>query len=314
MLVWGLYAGAMSEGDSAAHSQPECAGCRARDQAAAQMISSTMWWLVSDRWPIEIPPDPPAGLREAWFASDAERFGDEWGSWTGGLGKSIRSTRSEVRDLQHIIHSFVRTSLERMDEALPPESTELAVMKAVTGWLTGEIGVPAAVAAVWSDRDGKRTWAEWDGWLWEQLRAVPTERLWPATHAPASTPGSWSYWELVVSSVVGQATSAHPGSGGESQAAHVMRARAALHAAVALNDESAMWRAWSWWLSCSLMALEKRRARASWEQYAETLPAALRAMAKVEPTEQAEVAALTFELGAAHGYDLYLPPDPPKEQ
>lgn len=309
----------MSEGDSATDPQPECPGCRARDRAAARMISSTMWWLVADRWPIESPPDPPAGLREAWFVSDAERFGDEWESWTGGLGKSIRSTRSEVRALQHTIHSFVRTSLERIDEALPPESAELAVMKAVTGWLTGEIGVPAAVAAVWSDRDGKRTWAEWDAWLWEQLQSAPAERLWSDGQHPESK-SAWSYWGMVAGKAFSLALAAGIGAdewgqpAAVSWAEQVMVARAVLRAVLSHDDPNEIWRAWSWWLHCSLMVLNKRRARAGWEQYVQGLPLTLREMAKVEPTEQAEVAALTFELGAAHGYDLYLPPDPPKEQ
>lgn len=309
----------MSEGDGAATPQSECAGCRARDQAAARMISSTRWWLVADRWPIESPPDLPAGVREAWFASDAERFCAEWESWTGGLGKSIRSTRSEVRALQHIIHSFVRTSLERIDEALPPESPELAVMKAVTGWFTGEIGVPAAVAAVWPDRDGKRTWAEWDEWLWEQLQSVPAERLWSDGQHPESK-SAWSYWGMVAGKVFSLALATGIGAdewgqpAAVSWAKHVMVERAVLRAVLSHDDLNEIWPAWSSWMRFSMMALERRHAGTGWEQYAQGLPLALREMAKVEPAEQAEVAAMTFELGAAHGYDLYFPSDPPKEQ
>lgn len=93
-----------------------------------------------------------------------------------------------------------------------------------------------------------------------------------------------------------------------------MQARAVLRVALSLDDPNEIWREWSSWLRFSMMALNKRYVTAGWEQYAETLPPALRAMAKVEPVEQAEVAALTFELGAAHGYDLYFPDPPPKEQ
>lgn len=310
----------MSGEESAADSSAatECAGCLARDRAAARMISSTRWWLTADSWPPRAPADFPVGLCEAWFASDAERFAAEWESWTGGLAESIRSLLSEVRNLQHTIDSFVRTSLERMDEALPPESAELAVMKAVTSWLTGEIGVPAAVAAVWSDRDGKRTWAEWDQWLFEQLQRVPADRLWSDVEPPESK-SALSHWEMVVSRVFGLAMDGVGADewGRSAQvlwAKYVMQARAVLRVALSLDDSTEIWREWSSWLRFSMMALDKRYVTAGWDQYAETLPPELRAMARVEPTEQAEVAALTFELGAAHGYDLYFPPDPPEEK
>lgn len=263
--------------------------------------------------------DPiPVGLREAWFAADWERFVAEWESWTGGLEKSIRSTRSEVQALRHRVESFVSTSLELMDEALPPESAELAVMKAVTGWLTGEIGVPAAVAAVWSGRDGKRTWAEWDAWLWEQLQNVPTERLWP--DGPPRSTSAWSYWNLAAGRMFSSALAGTYTDGGQPAdvgwAKHVMEARAVLRAAAVLtfNDPIEIWHSWYPWLRRSLIVLEKRHARAGWEQYVQGLPPALREMAKVAPAEQAEVAAMTFELGAAHGYDLYFPPNPPEEE
>ena len=68
------------------------------------------------------------------------------------------------------------------------------------------------------------------------------------------------------------------------------------------------------WLMAAHREAGERRKNAEWIAFVAGLPPELQAVAGVTPAGwQAEAAAATFEIAAEHGYDLYLPPDPPKE-
>ncbi|WP_061005262.1 hypothetical protein [Mycolicibacterium mucogenicum] len=127
---------------------------------------------------------------------------------------------------------------------------------------------PAALwAAVWAE-DWPTVRSEWDKWVRPRLRELSaTGRDWRATVA------------VMVQAAVNTVDSSFPAD---------------------VHDAEATRREWSRWIAEQFAAARDSARFDEWARYSDALPPGLQSLAAEHPSQQAELAATTFEIEAFH--------------